>query len=164
MKDSFSTLFYIRGSRVDKNGMTLIYLRITVNGKRSEISLQRKVRPERWDSKKGRVRGTIPSTQELNQFLDGIVSRVYQIQGEFISDGIPYTSDMILNAFQGKGNRHNTLLSIYAGHNEELSELVGREFSSGAYQRHLRTARHLKAFIKKEYGTWYSLGTPSFWL
>ena len=152
MKDSFSTLFYIRGSRVDKNGMTLIYLRITVNGKRSEISLQRKVRPERWDSKKGRVRGTVPSTQELNRFLDGIVSRVYQIQGEFISDGIPYTSDMILNAFQGKGNGHNTLLSIYAGHNEELSELVGREFSSGAYQRHLRTAKHLKAFIKKEYG------------
>ncbi|WP_420320008.1 phage integrase SAM-like domain and Arm DNA-binding domain-containing protein [Flagellimonas sp.] len=92
MRDSFSTLFYIQGSRLDKNGMSLIYLRVTVNGKRSEMSLQR------------------------------------------------------------KGNGQKTLLSIYGDHNEELSELVGREFSSGAYQRHLRTAKHLKAFIKKEYG------------
>ncbi|MGW9685464.1 site-specific integrase [Flagellimonas sp. 2504JD1-5] len=152
MRDSFSTLFYIRGSRLDKNGMSLIYLRVTVNGKRSEMSLQRKASPEKWDPKKGRVRGTVPSTLELNRFLDGTVSRVYQIQGEFISDGIPYTSDMVLNAFQGKGNGQKTLLSIYGDHNEELSELVGREFSSGAYQRHLRTAKHLQAFIEKEYG------------
>ncbi|WP_243397020.1 site-specific integrase [Flagellimonas pacifica] len=132
--------------------MSLIYLRVTVNGKRSEMSLQRKARPEKWDPKKGRVRGTIPSTLELNRFLDRIVSRVYQIQGELISDGIPNTSEMVLNTFQGKSDRSKTLLSIYGDHNDEILELVGREFSSGAYQRHLRTARHLKTFIKKEYG------------
>ncbi len=42
-------------------------------------------------------------------------------------------------------------MKLYQEHNDEISELVGREYSIGGYQRHVRTKKHLEAFIKKEY-------------
>ncbi len=44
MKNSFSQLFYIKRCKTDSHQKTNIYLRITVNGKRSELSIQRKVK------------------------------------------------------------------------------------------------------------------------
>ena len=152
MNDSFSILFYIRKNMTDKNGMCSIYLRITVNGKRSEISVQRKVKVTDWNCDSGRAKNFKASNRELNKYLEDVRYRLYQIQGKYVADGKHYTSQMIKNAFQGKSSRYKTLLLIYDSHNKEISELVGKEFSSGAYQRHLRTARHLKAFINYEYG------------
>jgi len=152
MNDSFSILCYIRKNKQDKKGLCPIIARITVNGKRSEISLHRKVKPEDWDTNSGRAKNSKTSNRELNRYLEDIRARLYQIQGKFVTDGRDYTAELIRNTFQGKGIRHKTLLIIYVEHNKEISELVGREFSSGAYLRHLRTARHLKAFVKKEYG------------
>ena len=43
MQTTFSILFYPRGNDIDKNGNAPIYSRITVNGKRSEFSVRRKV-------------------------------------------------------------------------------------------------------------------------
>ena len=42
MQTTFSTLFYPRGNDIDKNGNAPIYLRITINGKRSEFNIKRK--------------------------------------------------------------------------------------------------------------------------
>ncbi|TMM53125.1 site-specific integrase [Maribacter algarum] len=152
MNDSFSILFYIRKNMPDRNGLCPIYLRITVSGKRSEISAKRKVKVDDWNCASGRAKNSKPSNRELNKYLEDLRARLYRIQGKYEADGRSYTSQMIKNSFQGKSSRHKTLLNIYEGHNKEISEIVGREFSSGAYQRHLRTLRHLKAFIDKEYG------------
>ncbi len=151
MNDSFSILFYIRKNNPDKTGKCLVYLRITVTGKRSEISVKRKIKADDWNFSSGRAKNSKATNRELNKYLEDVRSRLYQIQGRYVADGKHYTSQMIKNAFQGKSSRHKTLLIIYGEHNREISELVGREFSSGAYQRHLRTLRHLKTFIYKEY-------------
>ncbi len=82
MNDSFSVLFYIRNSRLDKNRKCLIFLRITVDRPRAEISLKRKVLPNEWNSASGRVKGSKPQVKELNRFLDEVQSRLLKIQGE----------------------------------------------------------------------------------
>jgi len=150
--DSFSILFYPKSSNLDKNGKAPLFLRLTVDGKRCELSIKRKIAPQNWDSYKGKLKGTNPAAKQINIFLEEIKSRLYKIQGKYVANGRPYTAVLIRNVFQGKNIKYKTLLMIYKEHNDEISELVGREFSSGAYQRHLRTARHLKIFIKKEYG------------
>ena len=152
MNDSFSILFYIRKNHPDKTGKCTIYLRITVNGKRAETSVHRKVKIEDWNTGSGRAKNSKASNRELNRFLQDVRARLFQIQGKFVSDGRLYDAQILKNTFLGKNTRLKTLLNIYDDHNKEISELVGREFSSGAYQRHLRTARHLKSFIIKEFG------------
>jgi len=51
MKNKIVTHFYVKESWEDKKGEAPIYLRITVNGERAEISTNRKVNPEIWHPK-----------------------------------------------------------------------------------------------------------------
>lgn len=53
----FGVHFVLRIPKQQKNGMALVYARITVNGRRSEISLRKKVAPKEWDDVKGRAKG-----------------------------------------------------------------------------------------------------------
>lgn len=52
IKSTFSILFLIRKSRLGKTGESPISMRITVNGRFTEISTLRKVPANLWDSKK----------------------------------------------------------------------------------------------------------------
>ncbi|WP_445956556.1 Arm DNA-binding domain-containing protein, partial [Yeosuana sp.] len=50
-QNTFSTLFLVQSSRAINNEAPL-YARITVNGKRIDISLKRKIPLQLWDSTK----------------------------------------------------------------------------------------------------------------
>ena len=53
---TFSLIHYLRKAQLDKTGKAGIYLRITVNGQRTELSIKRKTTPEKWCSVKGSQR------------------------------------------------------------------------------------------------------------
>ena len=72
MQNTFSVLFYPRRNDINKSGNASIYLRITINGKRSELSLKRKVPLTKWNSEAGKVRGTTIDVRELNRYIDTI--------------------------------------------------------------------------------------------
>ena len=57
MKNKIVTHFYVREKKKDKKGEAPIYLRITVNGERAEISTNRRVNPEIWDKASEKVDG-----------------------------------------------------------------------------------------------------------
>lgn len=45
-------------------------IRLTVNGQRSEISIKRRIDPERWDSHANRVKGNKEEAKEINSLID----------------------------------------------------------------------------------------------
>ena len=47
-----------------------IYMRITVNGKRADMSAGRDCDPTKWNSKAGRASGTKEEIKALNNYLD----------------------------------------------------------------------------------------------
>jgi hypothetical protein len=55
MKNKIVTHFYVKEEKTDNDGVAPIYLRITVNGERAEISTNRKVDPSSWDKYSGRA-------------------------------------------------------------------------------------------------------------
>ncbi|WP_179412147.1 Arm DNA-binding domain-containing protein [Mucilaginibacter sp. E4BP6] len=55
---NFHLLFYIRKQKNYKGGAMSIYMRITVNGKRADISVGRDCDPAKWNSHAGRAIGT----------------------------------------------------------------------------------------------------------
>ncbi|MDX1544791.1 MAG: Arm DNA-binding domain-containing protein, partial [Christiangramia sp.] len=83
---TFSVLFWVHAQRA-KNGLTPIYARISLNKKKLNISLKRKVDVELWDSKKQRVCGDNPYSLELNEFLDQEYSRLFQYYQELRIEG-----------------------------------------------------------------------------
>ena len=72
MNDRFSILFFPKGDTLNKDGKTSIYLRITVNGKRCEISIKRKIDPTKWNSISGKLNGNNEEAYQLNKYINSI--------------------------------------------------------------------------------------------
>ncbi|MFL1013322.1 site-specific integrase [Flavisericum labens] len=151
MNDRFSILFFPKGDTLNKDGKTSIYLRITVNGKRCEISIKRKIDPKKWNSISGKLNGNNEEAYQLNKYINSISSKLYKIQEKFIIEDKPFTALMIKNRFLNKDDTRQTLLQIFDEHNNQIEKLVGNSYSSGCYKRYVRTSKHLKSYIQKEY-------------
>lgn len=149
--NSFSVLTYIRKSRLNQQGEADLFLRITVNGKRSEFSIQRKVKPEKWCSIKGRVKGSGIKSKSLNHYIIELESKAYNIHSKLVVEKKPYTAETVKNEFLNKKSVTRNLIEVYDEHNIQIEQLLGLEYSYGAYRRHIRTRNHLASFVLKEY-------------
>ena len=54
-RTTFSLLFYIRRTKLNKAGEAPIFMRITVNGQRADASVKRFVAPRLWNTAKGKA-------------------------------------------------------------------------------------------------------------
>ncbi len=149
--NSFSVLCYVRKTRINHQGQVPLFLRITVNYKRAEFSIQRKVKLEKWCSIKGRVKGSKPHTRELNHYLDELESKAFKIHSKLVLKKKPFTAETIKHKMLNTESSNKTLLEVYDEHNNQIEQLLGLEYSYGAYRRHFRTRNHLAAFVQKEY-------------
>lgn len=68
--ESYFSLNFIARKRLNKEGELPISLRITMNGQRAEIYVNRSVKPEDWCAAKGQSKGKSKRDMELNRYLD----------------------------------------------------------------------------------------------
>jgi len=151
MSNSFSLLFYIKRSKADHSGKVNIYFRITVNGKRSELSIRRKVHVDKWNSKAGKVKGFSQEAQELNRFIDTIRNKIYHIREKLLSENKKITAPIIKNLYLGKDDLHKMLLKIFQDHNDQVDRLIGKDFAAGTAERYKTAKKHVENYIKLEY-------------
>jgi hypothetical protein len=151
MQCTFSVLFYPKGSNVDKNGMIPIYSRITVDGKRSEFSIRRKVLPNKWNSLAGKMRGTTADVRELNRYMNSIKVKIDKIQETLSENKKLITAEIIRNIYLGKAIKRRMLLEIFEEHNTKVEKLIGREFAAGTAERYKTAKKHVSNYIVKEY-------------
>jgi len=137
---------------MDSNGMIPIFMRVTVDGKRSEVSTGKKIKRLSWNPQAGRVKGYGQEAQEINSHLQQMESGICKIQQQYIEEGRIYTAKILSNSLLGKGEEPKLLLEIYKGHNNNLKNKVGSGYSHSAYMKHVRTCLHLGTFLTKEYG------------
>jgi len=149
--NSFAVLCYVRKARINQNGEVPLFCRITVNSKRAEFSIQRKVKIDKWCSTKSRVKGSNAKSKALNHYLDELESKAYIIHSKLVIKKKPFTAETIKHKILNTETVHKTLLEVYDEHNNQIEQLLGLEYSYGAYRRHIRTRNHLAEFIQKEY-------------
>lgn len=77
MKTNFSLLFYMKKQKNYQSGPAPIYMRITVNGKRSETTAGRECEPSRWNAHAGRANGTKEDIRAFNAYLDEICKQKF---------------------------------------------------------------------------------------
>lgn len=125
---TFKILFYTKQSRVTKNGELPIILRVTVNGSRTETTVNLKVNDSNWNKVAGRSTGKGRKDVELNSRLDTIQLRIMQIYRNMEIDGVEITAKAIVEEYQGKNIKPAiTLLTLFKEHNERCQKLVGKE-------------------------------------
>lgn len=149
--NSFSILFYLKDERRDKNGKAGLYLRITVDGRRTSISLNRKIDPSKWDSRMNKLKGKDNEAEELNRFMATIRHKINKIQHDFIEEGDAFTVHNIKEKYLGKDKKHKMFLQLFDEHNQQMEKLVGVEFALGTWKRYFTTRNHVAEYIKLEY-------------
>ena len=78
MKTNFSMLFYLKKQKNYTSGLAPVYLRITVDGERSEVTTNRECEPEKWNSDSRCATGVKENIKSLNTFLDNLQSDAYE--------------------------------------------------------------------------------------
>lgn len=151
MNTTFTTLFYLKGERRDKNGKAGLYLRITVDGKRSTISLHRKIDPEKWDSRLNKLLGKGPEAEEINSLMTNIRHKINKIQNRLIDKGDAFSAEDIKTLYLGKKEKPKMLVEVFDAHNKQMEKLIDIEFALGTFKRYHTTRNHIQEFIKKEY-------------
>lgn len=114
-KNTFSISFWA-DLKNTKNDKALVYARVTVNSKRVNISLKRKVYINDWDSKKSKAKGTSPHARQTNLYLDQVHARLFQIFQDFKFKGEFITAQLVKAAYNGEANSDKTLLNIFSYH------------------------------------------------
>ncbi|WP_149275002.1 site-specific integrase [Pareuzebyella sediminis] len=151
MNPSFSMLFYIKGKHLEKSVKVPIYLRLTVNGKRSELSISRKIEPEKWHARLGKMKGSDAKAVQLNQYLDTVRSKINRIHQRFIDEEKPFTALDLKSAYADDGDKLKMLVVLFEEHNAEMEKLIGKDFALGTWKRYNTTKKHVQEYVKSEY-------------
>ncbi|APY12022.1 hypothetical protein BWZ22_12635 [Seonamhaeicola sp. S2-3] len=120
---TFSIIFFTRKSR-SHVGKLSIYARITVNGKRSEISLKRSVLSKDWDRAKSRGRGYSNRTRVLNQYLHQSYNQLLDCQKQLLQEGKIVTAQSIKSRYLGEDDNHKILKELVSYHNSNMTSVL----------------------------------------
>ena len=151
MKNTFSTLFYPKRNDVDKRGKAPLYLRITVNGKRCELSAQRKVDLSKWDSTKEILQGKTAATRELNVHMSNIRTKLFKLYDKLQEENRDITAALLKDAYVGKKKPEKMLLELFQEHNDHVDALIGQDFAAGTAERYRTAKKHVEEYIRSEY-------------
>ncbi|MGG7662055.1 site-specific integrase [Dyadobacter sp. BHUBP1] len=148
---SFTLLFYLKRRANYQAGELPIYMRITVDGDRFEMAIKRQCEPERWNAAAGRKQGNKEDVRQLNAYLDSIQAKVYQAQESISNLGKQVTAARIKDRLLGIQERPNTICEIFREHNEQMRELVGKDFVKTTYNRYVTALKNLEEFLRYKY-------------
>ncbi|TFF33487.1 site-specific integrase [Mucilaginibacter psychrotolerans] len=151
MRTTLSLLFSLRKPKNYQSGEMPIYLRITVDGQRTEMAISRKCDPERWDAVTGRAIGSKTESRTLNAYLDDIQFKIHELQRRMSDADELITAETIKNRFVGKAEKARTLVAIFEDHNTKMKSLVGQEFEKSTLQRYETCLMHCKEFMQWQY-------------
>jgi hypothetical protein len=77
MNKNFVVLFYVKGTKKNADGVSPIYLRITIDGSRVEISTKRHIEQRKWNRAAQKATGTNEEARSLNMYLKTLEQEVY---------------------------------------------------------------------------------------
>lgn len=152
MNNTVITLIYTRSSRANTAGLHPIYVRLTVNGQRSEFTTKKYVDPKKWDYRSMRVKGNTEEARSLNHYLDSLRNKILQTELHYQVQNQPVTVREFIDTLLGKKNfRERTLIPVFQDHNNRVASLIGTEFAQDTYQRYLTTLKHTQDFLNFRY-------------
>ena len=153
VRSSFAILFFIRDSRVRKDGTTSIEVVLTVNGERCAFSTGKKVKSCNWDKNKQQVKGKDEEAQSLNNYLKAIKAKLYQKEAELLDRGFIITADLLRDAYFDKVEsiKERSLFEVFEEHNQEQEKLIVNGVSKATHWVSVYTIRLLREFVQQKY-------------
>ena len=151
MNRTFNLLFFVKKSKTIANGTAPIYLRITIDGKQTEIAVKRYILPEKWNSSNQNISGNSEEAKTLNAYLKTFENQVYEAEHFLIKDKESVTTESLKRKILGVEEKVYMLVPIFEEHNKKMEALIGDEYAPGTLERYRTSLRHTIEFMKLKY-------------
>lgn len=149
---TFSVLFWLNKSKVNKKGLIPIWVRITIDGKRAECSIKRQILTEYWNPEKGQATREWVDASTLNEYLLIVRSDILRHYNILLSSSSYVTAEDVKRSYQGIKQQNPTLLKIfnlYIQHLRERKEIG--DISHGRLSRFIINYRKCASFLKHRF-------------
>lgn len=146
--NTFGVVFYLRKYKANR-GKSPIYARITVDGKRVDISVKKSIEDENWNGNRGMAKGSRLEIQSLNQYLLKIKVKIINHYQEFILDGKLVTAEGLKSKFLGIDRQEYTLCKLIEYHNTQMQQIL----AWGTMKNYYTTQKYLDRFLTRKFGT-----------
>jgi site-specific recombinase XerD len=149
MKTKLSIHFIGKKSRVNSHQLLPIYLRVTIDKKRFEVTTNINVKPHLWTPSAGRLKGRSQEVQEINNELESIKRLVYRYEENILAENREVTVATLRGKWLGEDNSKRTLLNVFSNAITEFKLLVEKgSYKKSTIIKYQTTERHLKSFLK----------------
>jgi site-specific recombinase XerD len=151
MKNRIVKHFYVKETKKDRIGEAPIYLRVTVNGERAEVSTNRRISPDNWDKSSERVVGRSEAARIINTALENISAKVEKYFSNLDIKEDRISVNQIIAELRGKGQNQMTLLRAYEYHIKTIKELEGKDYAVATINKYGYSLKNLKRFLQQCY-------------
>src|SRR5690606_35040522 len=134
--NTFGIHFVIRVTKQQKNEMGAVFARVTVNGRKTEISLKAKVLPKNWDISKGKAKGRNLDVAKLNNHIERVRSLITDCYHQLIQQRQTITVDAVKSLYLGEDKKEEmTLIKLSEYHKQvETGRLAPGTLKNGIAQ------------------------------
>lgn len=145
---TLTVLIFTRDINYNPEKLT-IYARITVDGRRAEISLKRYTSVNVWDVSKGRVIGISQKARLLNSYLDEVYVQIMEAHKLLLQEGKLITAQAIKARYLGQDEQNKTLTELVTYHNKNMTSVL----KPGTMKNYYSTERYINKFLADRFKT-----------
>lgn len=138
MENRLKTHFHVRKG--------VIYLRLTINGARTDMSTNQKINAALWSKSLQKVKGKDEIAYLVNTSLNTLLSKVMKIFNEIDMKDEVVSVHKITGRLRGKDESQMTLFKAYEYHINIISELVGTDYAASTLKRYKSSFNSLKRY------------------
>ncbi|WP_354335631.1 site-specific integrase [Pedobacter sp. CG_S7] len=149
LNNTFGVTFYLRRYKINNDGTIPIYMRITVNGKRLDISVKRTIADKNWNAGKGMAKGSREEIVKLNNYLEKFRSSIVECYQELHLQKKLITVEIIKEKIFGNDQQDYTLCKLISYHNTGQIGIL----ATGTLKNYYTTERYIHKFLKEQYKT-----------
>ncbi|KAA6315294.1 Tyrosine recombinase XerC, partial [termite gut metagenome] len=151
MNGNLKVLFYLKKNQTKENGSCSVMGRITIGRTMAQFSAKLEADASKWNAKAGRMTGKSNQALEVNRKIDTINLSINAYYKEILTNRGKVTAEEVKNAFQGIASVQETLLKVFAEHNETYRKRIGIDREEVTHKRYCNAYRHLSEFLQKKY-------------
>lgn len=132
-----------------KQGLAPIWVRITIDGKRTECSIQKHVDPKFWDAKNNSVSDACPEARSINDHLILVKAELLKHYNVLLTTKDLVTPEDVKNSYKGIAETKKTFIDLFDQFRQHISERTEiDDISDGRRKRFKILFEKSKSFIK----------------
>jgi len=138
-------------SRTSKTGKSPLYIRITYNNERKNITTGYNIESDRWNKEKGLAKGSQSDAIAINNYIQQTQSKLITLYNDMLQEG-DVNLDKLIDRFFGRDYSPMTLMELLRYHNDDFKKRIGIDYSFSTWEKYDILRKKLELFIPMKYG------------